>query len=141
MAGPSKKGATLKAKPISAAPRDAVPAEESSRSAGNNMPLLRSRLGPILQINVVPNAKRTEFAGWHDGRLRIRVAAPPSDGLANAALLEWLAGELHMQRSAVTLLRGASGRFKQVLVAGALADVQSWLKGLPASTDMTRGFN
>ena len=141
MAGPGKKRTIRKAKPISVARRDAARAEESSRSTGDNVPLLRSRLGPVLQINVVPNAKRTEFAGWHDGRLRIRLAAPPANGLANTALLEWLAGELHVSRSAVTLLRGASGRVKQVLIAGEFADVQSWLKGLPASADMPSGFN
>jgi uncharacterized protein len=141
MAGSGKKRMTPKAGPIGDASREAVPAEVSSQSAGDNVPLLMSRQGPILQISVVPNARRTEFAGWHAGRLRIRLAAPPADGLANTALLQWLAGELHVPRSSVTLLRGASGRVKQVVIAVASADVQRWLKGLPASTGMTRGFN
>ncbi len=71
-----------------------------------------------------PKAGRTEFAGWHAGRLRIRLAAPPADGLANTALLQWLAGQLHLPHSALTLLRGTSGRVKQVLIAVEFADVQ-----------------
>ena len=132
---------TPKAEPISDASREALPAEASSRSAGDKGPLLMSRQGPILQINVVPNARRTEFAGRHAGRLRIRLAAPPADGLADTALLQWLAEELRVPRSAVTLLRGASGRVKQVLVAGEFADVQRWLKGLPARAAVPRGFH
>ena len=141
MAGSGKKRKAPKAGPISDASREAVPAEGPSQSAGDNGPLLMSRQGPILQISVVPNARRTEFAGWHAGRLRIRLAAPPADGLANTVLLQWLAGQLHLPRSSVTLLRGGSGRVKQVLVAVAFADVQRWLKGLPASSGMTRGSN
>lgn len=141
MARSDKKRMTSKAGPISDASREAVPAEESSQSAGDNVPLLMSHQGPILQISVVPNARRTEFAGWHAGRLRIRLAAPPMDGLANTALLQWLAGELHVPRSAVTLLRGASGRVKQVLVAVEFGEIHRWLKGLSARTDMTRRSN
>lgn len=82
-------------------------------------PCLRSTAaGVVLDLSVVPGAKRTEAIGLHDGALRLRLAAPPVDGRANEALLAWLARELGVPRRDVTLLRGATARRKQVLVAG-----------------------
>lgn len=83
--------------------------------------------GVLLAVSVVPNAKRTAADGLHDGALRVRLAAPPVDGKANDALVEWVAGELRQPRRAVRLLRGASSRRKQLeidLDAGAVA---AWL--------------
>jgi uncharacterized protein YggU (UPF0235/DUF167 family) len=45
-------------------------------------------------VQVVPNAGRTACAGFHDGALRVRLQAPPIEGRANAALLQWLAQSL-----------------------------------------------
>jgi uncharacterized protein (TIGR00251 family) len=67
---------------------------------------------------VVPGAKRTEVVGLHDGALRLRLAAPPVDGKANAALIAWLAHELGLPRRDVSLLRGDTARRKQVLLGG-----------------------
>ncbi|HYR26002.1 MAG TPA: DUF167 domain-containing protein [Aquabacterium sp.] len=81
----------------------------------------------VLDFSVSPNAKRTELVGWHDGALRLRLAAPPVDGAANDALRKWLAGELGLPQSRVMLLRGASGRRKQWAVDMPPADVVAWL--------------
>lgn len=67
----------------------------------------------VLDISVSPNAKRTELVGWHDGALRIRLAAPPVDGAANEALRRWLADQLGLPQARVTLLRGEASRRKQ----------------------------
>ena len=45
----------------------------------------------ILELHVQPGAARTEFAGEYGGRLKLRLAAPPVDGKANAALVAFLA--------------------------------------------------
>jgi uncharacterized protein (TIGR00251 family) len=81
----------------------------------------------IIDISVSPNAKRTELVGWHDGALRVRLAAPPVDGAANEALRKWLAKELDVPQSQLELLRGASGRRKQWAVEAPLPQVQGWL--------------
>ena len=86
-----------------------------------------ARDGVVLDVSVVPAAARTEPVGLHDGALRVRLAAPPVEGRANDALLGWLAAELHCPRRAVTLLRGASARRKQVAIDVPLADVLAWL--------------
>jgi uncharacterized protein (TIGR00251 family) len=91
-------------------------------------PCLRAvEAGVVLDLSVVPGAKRTEPVGLHDGALRVRLAAPPVDGKANEALIAWLAAELGLPRRSVELLRGASSRRKQLRLACTLAHAQAWL--------------
>ena len=73
----------------------------------------------LLELRVQPRASRTEFAGCLGERLRVRLQAPPVDGRANAALIEFIAKSFGVSRSAVTLEKGLSGRDKRVRVAGA----------------------
>lgn len=75
-----------------------------------------TRRGLELDFSVIPNAKRTEVVGLHDGALRVRLQAPPVDGKANEALLRWLAERLGVGRASVQLLRGQASRRKTVLV-------------------------
>ncbi|ACL64559.1 protein of unknown function DUF167 [Anaeromyxobacter dehalogenans 2CP-1] len=75
----------------------------------------------VLEILVQPRASRTRAVGEHDGRLKIQLAAPPVDGAANAALVEFLAAALGVRRADVELLRGETGRRKTVRVAGITA--------------------
>ena len=99
-------------------------------------PCLRGVDGAVLlDISVVPGAKRTELIGLHDGALRIRLSAPPVDGKANEALVAWLAGELGVQRRCVELTRGMTSRRKQVRVDVTMADAQAWLvRRMPEDT-------
>jgi uncharacterized protein YggU (UPF0235/DUF167 family) len=53
-----------------------------------------------------------------DGTLRVRVAAPPVDGSANAALLRFLADLLEIPRSRLEIISGKSNRYKRVVVVG-----------------------
>ena len=57
-----------------------------------------------------------------DGALRVRVAAPPVDGAANAALCRLLAGELRVGRGSVRVVTGESARRKVVEVEGVAAE-------------------
>ena len=83
--------------------------------------------GCRLDVSVSPNAKRTAADGLHDGALRVRLAAPPVDGKANAQLLGWLADELGCPKRAVILLRGDTSRRKQLLIALPEGQVATWL--------------
>jgi len=74
--------------------------------------------GVRLAVLVQPRASRTRVVGEHDGQLKIQLAAPPVDGEANAALLEFLAKRLGVQRRQVTLVAGDASRRKRVLVTG-----------------------
>jgi uncharacterized protein (TIGR00251 family) len=72
-----------------------------------------------LDVLVVPRASRTRVAGIQEGRLKVQLAAPPVDGEANAALVEFVAEMFGVRRSAVTLVAGATGRRKRLRIAGA----------------------
>src|SRR5438093_1137798 len=61
-------------------------------------------------------------AGRHGDAIRIRVAAPPVDGAANAELVRFLAERLGVSRSAVAIAAGAAGRRKTVEIAGLATD-------------------
>lgn len=77
--------------------------------------------GVRLRVRVQPRASRSELAGLHSGRLRIRLAAPPVDGEANEELERFLARLLSVPRRAVSLMAGHSGRQKTVEIRGVSA--------------------
>jgi uncharacterized protein YggU (UPF0235/DUF167 family) len=74
--------------------------------------------GASLRVRAVPGARATEVAGLHAGALRVRVAAPPAEGRANAALLAFLAGRLGLRPRDLRLAAGASARDKLVVIRG-----------------------
>jgi len=86
-----------------------------------------------LPIHATPGAHSTEAAGAHGNALRVRLAAPPVDGKANAALIEWVAQAFGVPKARVELLRGASGRQKMLGVqfsdAAALAAAEALVAG------------
>ena len=58
----------------------------------------------------------------HDGCVKIRLAAPPVDGAANAALVEFIAGQLGIGKSRVRITAGLTSRRKTVEVEGVTAE-------------------
>lgn len=77
-----------------------------------NLPVVAHRDGVLIRVWAVPRASRTEIAGWHGGRVRIRVTAPPEGGRANQQVSHALSERLG---SPVELISGASGRGKVFL--------------------------
>ena len=73
----------------------------------------------ILTLHIQPGAKKTEITGLHGEALKIRLAAPPVDGKANAALIAFLAKACGVSKSAVELVSGDTSRAKRVRVSGA----------------------
>jgi len=71
-----------------------------------------------LVVHVVPRARVTAVAGRHGDAIKIRIAAPPANGAANAELTRFLAERLGVPRSAVTLVSGATARRKAVSIEG-----------------------
>ena len=72
----------------------------------------------LLRLHVQPRAAKSEVAGMLGDALKVRLAAPPVDGKANRALLDFLADRLRVSKNAVTLKSGESSRQKTVLVRG-----------------------
>lgn len=73
-------------------------------------------------LYVQPRASKTEVAGSHDGCIKVRVAAPPADGAANRALIEFVAQRLGIAKSRVRLVSGESSRRKIVEIDGVSQD-------------------
>ena len=68
--------------------------------------------------------------GERDGAVLIRIAAPPVDGKANAALIAFVAKTVGVPKGAVTIVRGETSRNKVIRVEGqSPADVHAALLG------------
>ena len=80
----------------------------------------------MLDCHVQPRASRTEIAGVHGERLKLRIAAPPVDDAANKALIAFLAKAFKVPKGHIALLSGASGRDKRVAIA-APRRIPEWL--------------
>ncbi len=77
-----------------------------------------------IRIRVVPSARKTELHGHlADGTLKVRLAAPPVDGKANEALVQWLSERLDVRRPHIRIVRGVKGRLKEIEIEG-LSDGQ-----------------
>ncbi len=74
--------------------------------------------GAILNLRIVPRAHKNAIHGELGDALKIRLCAPPVDGAANAALIEFLSETFFLPRARVRLLAGATSRNKRVLLAG-----------------------
>jgi uncharacterized protein (TIGR00251 family) len=76
--------------------------------------------GAALYCQIQPRASRSEIVGLHGDppRLRIRVAAPPVDGEANEALVDFLRKTLKIPRSQIRLEAGHTGKFKELFIGG-----------------------
>lgn len=87
------------------------------------MPVIQQHArGATITVSVQPRAARTEVVGEQDGVLRVRLAAPPVDGAANAELLSLLAKRLGVRKADLEIIAGSHSRRKVVLVIGGQAD-------------------
>jgi uncharacterized protein (TIGR00251 family) len=67
---------------------------------------------------VQPGASRTEFAGKHGDRIKVRVSERAVDGKANEALIEFLADHFRVPRRSVRIASGLRSRRKRVVIEG-----------------------
>jgi|SRR5690606_13503652 len=70
----------------------------------------------VLRLKVQPRAGQNGIVGIQDGALKLRLAAAPVDGKANAHLLRWLADSCGVPLRQVSLRQGAGGRLKTVAI-------------------------
>ncbi|MCU1324888.1 MAG: hypothetical protein JWN34_258 [Bryobacterales bacterium] len=75
-----------------------------------------------LSLKVNAGARRTEFAGMHGDAWKLRIAAPPVDGKANAAIVKFLAQVAGVRASAVSIVSGETASTKIVEIDGIEAE-------------------
>lgn len=91
-------------------------------------PITQLHDGIRLKVHVQPKARRTEIVGVHGDALKVRVKAPPMDGAANRALVEFLAEVLRIPQAGIRIAGGSSSRRKSVVIRGvAVASARSRL--------------
>lgn len=64
----------------------------------------------ILRCHLQPKASRDEISGLHGDSVKIRIAAPPIEGRANAALVKFLAKTFGVAKRDVSIISGELGR-------------------------------
>lgn len=69
-----------------------------------------------LLIHIVPNAKQSEAVGWEGQTLKVRIAAPPIEGKANAELIKFIAELCDCSPSEVEILKGMGSKYKTLEV-------------------------
>ena len=82
------------------------------------IPIRDGDKGATFAVRVQPRASRNAIAGEMGEALKIALTAPPVEGKANEACVEFLANLLKVPRSSVTIASGESSRNKVVRVAG-----------------------
>lgn len=91
------------------------------------------RDGVTIAVSVQPRASATAIRDVRDDAIRLAVAAPPVDGAANKAVIQFFSKRLKVRRGDVEILSGERSRNKVVLVRGTtVADVVRALD-LPAA--------
>ena len=91
--------------------------------------------GAAFTVRVVPRASKTEIIGlMDDGALKVRLTAPPAEGKANEALVEFLAEVLSVRRDQIEIIAGHKGREKLISVIGITPDQVNQIL-IPAALD------
>ena len=75
-------------------------------------------MGARLQLRVSPGAARSAVVGRHGTGWKVRVAAPPEGGKANAAVVRLLADALAVPPERVRIVSGHASRDKTVALEG-----------------------
>lgn len=74
--------------------------------------------GTLLSVRVTPRANSTSITGVTEGKLLVRLNAPPVDGAANKSLCELLAKQLKCPKGSVKIVKGERSREKTVRLSG-----------------------
>jgi len=78
--------------------------------------------GATFTVKVQHRARKNAITGELDGALKLALTAPPLDGKANAACIEFLPNLLRVSRSSITIASGQASRRKLIRVAGLSAE-------------------
>ena len=80
--------------------------------------IMKTATGAMFRVRVQPGASKNEIVGLQEDALKIRISAPPVEGKANKALVQFLAEQLTVKRSQVEILSGHATRRKTIHVVG-----------------------
>ena len=73
---------------------------------------------PTFRFHIVPNAKQNKVVGEHGSAIKVKLRAPAVEAKANAALRNFLAGELKIHERQISIERGHKSREKLIRIEG-----------------------
>jgi len=82
------------------------------------VPIHENSNGVTFSIKVHPRAKKNAITGEVGDALKVSLTAPPVDGKANNACIEFFAKLLNVPRSSITIAAGHTSRNKVIRVTG-----------------------
>jgi hypothetical protein len=96
------------------------------------VPIKDTTSGATFAVRIHPRAKRNAITGILGDALKLSLTAPPVEGRANDACIEFFADLLKLPRSSITIAAGQSSRNKVIRVAGlSAAEVEQRLRRAP----------
>jgi len=93
-----------------------------TKSSKPMLPIKDHASGLTFRIHVQPRSSHNQIVGLHGDALKIRITAPPVQGVANKVCVEFLAEHIGISRSRVIILSGQAARIKKMLVCCDPAD-------------------
>ncbi len=96
--------------------------------------IIKTATGAMFRVRVQPGASKNEIVGVQQDALKIRISAPPVEGKANRALVQFLAEQLAVKRSQVEIMSGHTTRIKTIHIIG--EGIQNKLKRLIDNTSV-----
>ena len=93
------------------------------------IPINDTANGATFAVRLHPRAKKNAITGTLGDALKISLTAPPIEGRANDACIEFLADLLKLPRSSITIAAGQTSRNKLIRISGvSAADVEARLR-------------
>lgn len=84
----------------------------------------------VIDVRVVPRSSRSEVVGFVGDSLKVKIAAPPVDGAANAELIKLMAKTFDVSKSSVEITSGETSKIKRLRITGvSKADLDRVLSG------------
>jgi uncharacterized protein len=90
--------------------------------------------GVRLEVSVQPRSSRNQVVGEQNEVLKIKLTAPPVEGEANAALVDFLSNYLKLPRKDIKLIKGETSRHKIIEIMGLSSEELRLKVGLPISS-------
>ena len=82
------------------------------------IPIQESAKGITFAVKVHPRARKNAITGKVGDALKLSLTAPPVEGKANEAVIEFFADLFAIPRSSVTIASGETSRNKVIRIAG-----------------------
>lgn len=71
-----------------------------------------------LNIQIIPGSSRNEIVSFIDNTLKIKLQAPPVDGKANKACVEFLSKLLKVAKTHISIIKGQTSKHKIIRIDG-----------------------